>query len=481
MALDPNISLQGTPPVAFDPVGSIGKAATLKNLMIGNQYLEAEKQSALESQRLQQEQANAVTAGYLQENAQRQRDLDSSAALGEHYRANRFEKKDASGKPLGEFGYDMDKIRDAAYNDPRIDIRALFKLDQDAAKTAQEHIKTKADLTAFADKEGENAFKRLAYAKTPEERASIAISTKRAIELAGKNIDPEHVLNHTNAMFQLPLGPDGKPAQLTAEQADAHLQSLGNQWREQQRGIITAQQEVSNKQTQESLLQTGAGGGTGPVYRDPNSKVSKDARAALAKQGVAVAEGLSYADLMVNPQYKGILAESVVPAATKAAGVTGAIEFENKAKTLDNLARAARAAKLPEGLTIAAIVNKTLDTKLLNDPAVAEYVARVQEANAAGIPIPENNPKAVAAFADSNAKTLRAQGKTAGSAVTAPTFNAVAPASQPPAAPAKPTAPPAGSVRLFGKDKNGDSHSFTVPKEKVSQFIAKFPFLKPEK
>ena len=307
MALDPNISLQGTPPVAFDPVGSIGKAASLKNLMIGNQYLEAEKQSALESQRLQQEQAALGNQEQTMKNEQSARELEAQKTLGELYKKH---------TTVGPNKIHID--HDAVFNEGLsrgLDIKTLHGAMSRQAEIEGKKISNVNDAHLAADKVYDRAMNLIRYAPDEQVPAILHVAKTNIDSLTRNVMTPDESADYSAKLFG--LSSNGIPKD-NAGRPDwpALAANLRGRATASALSTISPQQEVSNMAAN-----------VGPEDLDPTSARSADARARVqAAAGRKISDKLSYKDLMQDPQYAKFLGAEVQSAEERAAAARRARE-----------------------------------------------------------------------------------------------------------------------------------------------------------
>ena len=119
--------------------------------------------------------------------------------------------------------------------------------------------------------------------------------------------------------------------------------------------------------------------------RDPNSTVSKQARAMLKAKGVEVPENASLYDMNRVPAYAEVLStelqSNVVPAQVRAGGVTTAAEVSSAMKSYDEAIRNADSITSKFGNNKVGQIATKLGTKFLGSPEYSTLMTAVQTHN----------------------------------------------------------------------------------------------------
>lgn len=111
---------------------------------------------------------------------------------------------------------------------------------------------------------------------------------------------------------------------------------------------MSPQVQADLKLRNETTAQSGVTGQSGPEFRDPNSKVTQQARAAAIAADPAhrdIYSGMTAAQLAQNQTVQGAVMASINPASARVSAATGFIEHTNKGKMFSNAADALDAFK----------------------------------------------------------------------------------------------------------------------------------------
>jgi hypothetical protein len=440
MALDPSIALAAGQNLKSFDLGGLMKTGL--EIQQGRQALELGEQKRLSNEialRFQEPTAQAALAKAQMEVEAERRKKMTQKAFSDAIRA-KGTRDSKTGKWVPPS--DEDLIGHIAENGgvDVIDPTAMYSYltagstsRQTAEGAKQQTIKTAADLTDLVNKRADALD---TYARLQQDPLKVA-------QMAGAF----QAANHADAA--LALGPEGaQAADLAMQQRYGKMEGmidpvtgkpdplkLGQAVRATATSNATAkainpQQAIANQftatglaQGAEGLAQSGAAGTTSADARNPGSAVSRALQEQLKAAGFqGDVSKISAAQITNAGGLNAFISANIVPAGTKAAAAEGAVKAQQDAQALERLAAAAK--KLPNfNFTPAQIIANKVTGPLLNDPNVREYISLVQQANAAGITLPENSPGGVAQFATNQAGLRREQGKTQTNLVKAPTFS----------------------------------------------------------
>lgn len=436
-------------PMPFDPVAAARSGMELANL--GLQPLriaqELRNQAIEERQKLIAEQ-------------EAQRNLDfkryedqTNRRFGEIVR--QFTTKDAK---TGKTMIDYEQAFQAALRDPNIEPQRLAAIQEKVLQLRATEVKNVTDFNTNFDKFRADMARAVRGMDEQEAARYIDSQTKLFTRL---NQVPAEVVEQGVADF---LGI--KPGASIVKNAQAVIKALD----------INEQQEMANKFTEtglaqaaETIRQAGAQTMTGPEARNPGSNVSRAAQQVLlASMGPNTTEAerakvrtMSAADISNMPGVRELLQANVQPAATRAGQQVAAVDADVKANFFSKLEasaiKVARAKVAPE-LTPANIIANKFNQALLDDPNVREYVTLIQEANAKGIPIPQDaaGPSSVAQIARGQQQLLKREAEARRTQSSSGRFNT--PASE-------------GGV-LLRRKSDGQVARQRVPEERARRLLA---------
>lgn len=445
-------------PMQFDALGAVKQGMELANLGIQPLRL---------AQELRQAQIAERQALIQEKEAQRALDMrlyedNARKSIGEIMR--RHTKKDARGRTVVD--------HDAALAEARasgLDPSFTTELESKVLANRASGLKTGTDADNFL----KDTFNDAAVVMRGMSDAQAAEYLDGRVKMIARatGIPEELVQDSAVRMFNY------KPGSSLSKNAEA---------------IVTAQtispaQEVQNKFTEtqlkqawESITQAGVAALTGPEARNRNSAVTKSARVlAINSLGpkadpaeVARINQMSAAEIANLPGMREVLTSNVRPASDRGAQAAGAVEANIQAQFFGKLERAAmkvaRGRKAPE-LTPANIIANKFNQALLDDPDVREYVTLIQEANAKGIPIPQDaaGPSSVAQIARGQQQLKRGEATERGGAAGSARFTETPTAAPTPA----PTTRKAGAGEVLVRRKS-DGKVAAMPRDRARAAIA---------
>lgn len=382
MALDTSIPLQ-VPKVEFDPVGSAQKGVTLRKLMTEQEFqrpmLEqelAQRAATVRSTEAGTASTEAATTGQRLLNEQAQRELETKRRL-----KMLLEKHSKVDPTTGRTVVDHQAASDEAFASAGdYDLNTLYNLSKGSSEAAQQKVKTRTDVLAQAQTYGEQARSMLRKATTDQEVLALAhnlkTETSGLFKAAGLPDESDQVVGRIlNIPPTLQSGDTGGLV--------AHLRTWAPK---AAAATISPAQEVSNQQTWEQIAQGGFSGQTGATHRDPNSQVSKAARAAVVAAGYSPTEvqGLSSADIYNNERFRAILANNITPGGVRIAATEQVATIEAQRGTLRSALEATKsvaAAALP---TKAGSITATAwEKNVIQNPELGVIQGAVDAYNAA--------------------------------------------------------------------------------------------------
>jgi hypothetical protein len=386
MALQPDIALNaGRDITQYDPVGSLGKAVSLKNLMLGQQKAETDLkfQAPLLQAKLDADQAAAEQA---------KRELAGKKAYNALF-AKHTTTDTKSGKPITDFT----SLAAEASSMEGVDPGTIAELQQKSFNAAQSGntaaqgaVKTKADAMDFAQKHLGITDNIVRSAPTNLAAFQAAESTKKNLHASLDDvIGPDAV----NEMFvqrygMPPPNPNGAPP--TPDQLGSYLKGRAQQVAtattvSPQQAIANAQTEESLRQGREGQAQSGAANVAGPDARNPTSAVSRQAQqdylAANPTANRAEVIRLSAADIQHLSGTSGLVASSIPSAGDRAGAKVGAAAITGDVDIIKSALGSMPKLQQTYGTKLGGMAQDAYNRLVTQDPALGQLDAAVQAYN----------------------------------------------------------------------------------------------------